>query len=178
MRNIYLISLFFLLAPRLLPAQTFKVFDNFSELEERILQAPNSTTLVINFWATWCAPCVEELPHFDALHQKYANSNFEVLLVSLDMKSRLEKTLVPFLEKHKLKPEIILLADQYADGWIPQIHESWEGPIPVTLLVRGEQREFFPEQFENFSQLEAFVLNFIKKSSKPLEVDTKNDGTR
>lgn len=177
MRNLYAILLSLLLAPTLLPAQTFRVFDNFSELEERIQQAKNTTTLVINFWATYCPPCVEELPYFNELHCKYAGSNFEVLLVSLDLKTRLEKTLVPFLEKHKLKPEVILMTDQNGDGWIPKVDETWQGPIPVTLLVRGTERAFYAEKFENFAQLEAFVLNFIHKVTKQPS-DTEDKGSR
>lgn len=177
MRNIYALVLSLLLAPDLLPAQTFRVFDNFSELEERIQQAKSTTTLVINFWATYCTPCIEELPYFNELHQKYAGSNFEVLLVSLDLKTRLEKTLVPFLEKNKLKPEIILLSDQDGDNWIPKVDPDWDGPIPVTLLVRGNERAFYSEKFESYAQLEAFVLNFIHNMRKQ-PADPEDKGSR
>jgi thiol-disulfide isomerase/thioredoxin len=170
MRNFYFIGLFTLLVPCLLPGQSFKVFDNFSELEERIKQTKSTTTLVINFWATWCSPCVKELPYFNELHRKYAGSDVEVILVSLDMKSRLDKTLVPFLKKNKLMPEVILLSDQDADAWIPLIYEDWEGTIPATVLVHGDQRELFQEQFESYAELETYIFNFLKKIGKPIPV--------
>ena len=157
-------------------AQAFTVCDSFSELEARIQKAGDQTTLVLNFWATWCAPCVEELPYFEKLHQRYASSEFEVILVSLDFKSQLEKRFLPFLEKRQLKPEIILLADQDADSWIPKVHPDWEGPIPATVVIRGDQRALFPDQFANYQQLETFVFDFVKKTGKAICLGSK--GTR
>ena len=71
-------------------AQEFAVYDSLPQLASRIQQAGNST-LVVNFWATWCKPCVEELPCFEELRKKYAEQNVQILLVSLDFKSQLEK---------------------------------------------------------------------------------------
>lgn len=166
MRNLYLISFICFLAPCVLRGQSFTVYDSFPQLEARIHQLSKKTTVVINFWATWCGPCVEELPCFDELHQKFAGPDFEVWLVSLDFKSRLEKQFIPFLEKKHLKPEVILLADQDADSWIPKMHPNWEGTLPATVIIRGSQRALFPEQFENYEQLEAFVLSFLKTVQK------------
>ena len=164
MRNLFLVSFFCFLALGALRGQAYTVFDRFSDLEARIQALSCKTTVVINFWATWCGPCVEELPCFDDLHQKYDGPNFEVWLVSLDFKSRLEKQFIPFLEKKQLKPEVILLADQDADNWIPKMHPDWEGTLPATVVLRGGRRALYPEQFENFEELEAFVLSFLKKT--------------
>jgi thiol-disulfide isomerase/thioredoxin len=152
------------------------VYDNFSELEERIKQVDDQTTLVLNFWATWCSPCVEELPSFDELQLKHAKSDFQVILVSLDFKSKLEKSFIPFLEERQLKPEVALLADQDADTWIPKIHPNWEGTIPATIVIRGNQRSLFSEKFQNYDELESFVLNFVNKVQKATCVGSK--GTR
>lgn len=176
MRNIYFLFLLFLLAPCVARGQTFRVIDSFSELEERIAQVKSNTTLVINFWATWCSPCVEELPSFEALNQKYGDSSFQVILVSLDFKSRLERNFIPFLEKHRLQPEVILLADPDADSWIPKIHPNWEGTLPATVVIRGGDRALFPEQFNTYEELESFVMNFINKVQKGISGGSK--GTR
>ncbi len=176
MRIFYLVSILVVLAPCLLRGQGFKIYDSFSDLEERITQAGPNTTLVINFWATWCAPCVAELPDFDVLHQNYAGANFQVLLVSLDFKSRLEKTVIPFLEKRRMKPEVVLLADQDADNWIPRVHPNWDGAIPATVVIRGGERALFPGQFENYEELEKFVFDFLKTVRKAAHVGC--EGTR
>ncbi|MBK6933115.1 MAG: redoxin domain-containing protein [Saprospirales bacterium] len=176
MRNLYLISTLFFLATCMLRGQAFTVYDSFSELEDRIREVDHNTTLVINFWATWCGPCVEELPCFEELHRNYASADFQVLLVSLDFKSRLEQKFIPFLEKHQLKPEVVLLADQDADNWIPKIHPDWQGALPATVVLRGGQRALFPEKFEHYEDLEAFVLNFVKSVRKATNMGCK--GTR
>lgn len=176
MRNICFILFLWMLAPCVLRGQAFTIYNNFSELEERIDQLKSNTTLVINFWATWCAPCVEELPSFEKLYQKHADSNFQVILISLDFKSRLEKNFIPFLEKYQLKPEVALLADQDGDNWIPKIHPNWEGTLPATVVIRGSDRALFPEQFQTFEDLENFVMNFVNKVQKGIIKGSK--GTR
>jgi thiol-disulfide isomerase/thioredoxin len=168
MRIVYTLSLFLvLLAPRVLNAQVFKIYDNFSELEERIAQAKGNTLLVINFWATFCKPCVKELPYFNELHHKYASSDFEVILVSLDFKSQLEKKFIPFLRSTPLAPEIILMSDQNTDGWIPRVQPDWNGTIPVTLLVRGAERDFHEGEFESYTDLENFIQRFFERIGEP-----------
>ena len=176
MRNLYLIFFLCLLAPCVARGQTFTVYDSFSDLEERLNQVEDNTTLVINFWATWCKPCVEELPIFDQLFLKHADSNFQVILVSLDFKSRLEKSFIPFLEKHQLQPELALLADQNGDSWIPKIHPNWEGTLPATVVIRGGSRALYAEQFSSYEELENFVVNFVIKVQKGISMGSK--GTR
>ena len=78
-------------------AQSFTVYDSMPQLESRIENAKD-TTLVINFWATWCKPCIEELPCFEELRERYIGQNVLVILVSLDFKSQLEKKFIPFLK--------------------------------------------------------------------------------
>ena len=58
-------------------------------------------TYVINFWATWCAPCVKELPYFEEVNKEFKDKNTEVILVSLDFPSQIESKLKPYLKKIK-----------------------------------------------------------------------------
>src|SRR5690606_36068389 len=97
------------------------VFDTFKQFQKEILNVENDTqTVVINFWATWCKPCVEELPHFESLNQKYKNEGVKLMLVSLDSKKDHAK-LVDFVEKRSLKTEIIHLADNKYNSWIDKV---------------------------------------------------------
>ena len=66
------------------------------------LELEGSKTYVVNFWATWCAPCVKELPHFETLQENYPDS-VEVILVSLDFPHQYETKLKPFIQKHQLE---------------------------------------------------------------------------
>lgn len=164
--RLLIIPLACFLAATGLSAQSAKltVFDSLPQLEARINQAGNAT-IVVNFWATWCKPCVEELPSFEELRNRYANQNVQVILVSLDFKSHIEKKLIPFLKAQKLQSEVILFADQDANNWIPRVFEAWDGAIPATLVVKGAKRSFNLGQFNAYSDLESFVRPFIADSS-------------
>ncbi|MBW2960888.1 TlpA disulfide reductase family protein [Mesonia aestuariivivens] len=130
---------------------------NFNQLEA---QLPNDEdkTYIVNFWATWCAPCVEELPYFTKLNKE--ENNVEVILVSLDMPNMKESQLLPFVEKNNINAKVILLDDPRSNNWIPKVDENWDGAIPATLLYNTKNREFYPEKFDTYQELLEEVEKF------------------
>ena len=115
---------------------------------EKLMSSSKDTVYVINFWATWCKPCIEELPYFEEAHTFYATSNVRILLVSLDMPSELERTLLPFIQRKKLQSEIVLLNEPDPNIWIDKIESTWTGSLPATLIFNGssKKRMFFEKQ--------------------------------
>ena len=105
-------------------------------------------TYVINFWATWCAPCVKELPHFEEVNKELKYKNTEVILVSLDFPSQIESKLKPYLKKNKIKSKVILLDDSKMNTWVPKVSEQWDGGIPATLIVNASNYNFYPKPFK------------------------------
>ena len=105
-------------------------------------------TYVINFWATWCAPCVKELPYFEEVNKQSKDNNTEVILVSLDFPSQMESKLKPYLKKNKIKSRVILLDDSKINTWVPKVSERWDGGIPATLIVNSLNYNFYPKPFE------------------------------
>jgi len=104
------------------------------------------TVYVINFWATWCAPCVQELPVFNQIHQRYAGKPVKVLLVSLDFKEDYPMRLGTFLQRKRILPPVVWLSDTNPNEFVPRVDESWEGSIPATLIVQtGKQYRKFVE---------------------------------
>lgn len=93
------------------------------------------TLYIINFWATWCAPCVQELPEFNKLQKKYEGRPVKVLLVSLDFKTDYPNKLAVFLQRKNIMPEVVWLSDTNPNDFIPKIENSWEGSIPATVIV-------------------------------------------
>ena len=105
-------------------------------------------TYVINFWATWCAPCVKELPYFDEVNEELKDQNTEVILVSLDFPSQIETKLKPYLKRNKIKSRVILLDDSKMNTWVPKVSEQWDGGIPATLIVNASNYNFYPKPFK------------------------------
>lgn len=131
---------------------------NFSQLEPYL--RPSSDKIhVVNFWATWCAPCVKELPYFEALHHKYKD-RVEVILVNLDYPTQYESRLKPFLKKHKLASKVLVLNDPDMNVWAAKIDPKWDGAIPVTLIYDKNNWRFFDQTFDG-KTLELEVLNFL-----------------
>jgi len=132
---------------------------NYKELEP-YLTKNDDKTYIVNFWATWCAPCVKELPYFEKINKEYASQNVEVLLVSLDFPNQVKSRLVPFLEKRNLQSDVVLLDDSNEDYWIRQIDESWSGAIPATIIYNKNNRKFYEQSFD-YETLENELKQFL-----------------
>ena len=128
-----------LLAPTLATAQTVQPI-KYTDLAKRLDQ-PSDTTYVVNFWATWCAPCIKELPNFEQLNAVYANEKVKVLLVSMDTPTLLEKKVVPFVQKRELKSEVLLMNEQDPNAWLNKLDKKWSGAIPYTLIVNTKKNQ-------------------------------------
>tara|TARA_R110002049_G_scaffold285266_3_gene466096 strand:+ start:597 stop:1142 length:546 start_codon:yes stop_codon:yes gene_type:complete len=127
---------------------------------KKFLNKKDNTIYVINFWATWCAPCVKELPSFEKLNEKYANKNVKVILVSLDFPHLYEKKLKPFIINNKLKSKVIALDDADMNTWIPQVDASWSGSIPASIIYKNDTSKFFEQSF-SFEELEIELKPFL-----------------
>ena len=126
---------------------------------EPYLNLESSKTYVVNFWATWCAPCVKELPHFEALQENY-KEDVEVILVSLDFPHQYETKLKPFIQKHQLQSKIVVLDDPDMNAWIPKVNPQWDGAIPVTLIYNTSKRLFYNRTF-TYDELESELKTFF-----------------
>lgn len=127
---------------------------------EPIFNKSDDTTYVINFWATWCLPCVKELPYFEQLNEKYKDQKVKVILVSMDMPRKVETALIPFVKKKKLQAEVIHLDDPDANAWIEKVDKNWSGAIPATIIYNNKERKFYERSF-TYEELEKELLSII-----------------
>lgn len=128
---------------------------NFEQLKP-LLHHQNDTLYVVNFWATWCAPCIQEVPYFEQIGQKYKDKKVKVLMVSMDFPNQLESRVIPFIEKQNMKNEVVLLDDPRQNKWIPQVDEEWTGALPATLIYKKGHRQFYQKEF-TFDELEEII---------------------
>jgi len=140
------VCLLFILVPvNLLQAQNSVPVVGFSDLEKS-LNSNSDTVYVINFWATWCAPCRKELPEFERIHKSFSHEKVKVLLVSLDFPNQAEKSLKNFLVSNAITAQVILLNEPDANSWIDKVDPSWSGALPATLIYRKNERKFFEKE--------------------------------
>lgn len=131
-----------------------------NDLDARIKQGKD-TVYVVNFWATWCAPCVKELPNFEKLNATYKNQKLKVILISIDFKSKLAKVVKPFVLKNGLKSEVFLLNEKSEQEFIDRVSKKWSGVLPSTLVINPLKgtRNFYEQEF-TFDELEkTYIIN-------------------
>jgi thiol-disulfide isomerase/thioredoxin len=115
---------------------------------EEILAANEDQLHVVNFWATWCPPCVTELPYFEKLSQEFRGKGVKFILISLDFPSQIDSKLIPFLKKNKVTADVRVMTNLDYNSWIDKVDGNWQGNIPVTLFFNNARsiRYFHPSE--------------------------------
>jgi len=144
MRYSFVFIFCFLLISSESNAQT--VTDIDSDGLEAITSNLNDTTYVVNFWATWCSPCVKEIGYFEELHRQFNSSNVKVILVNLDFPNQVDRRVRPFLKNKEITAEVLLMTDLDYNAWIDRVDPSWSGAIPATLIYNKEKRVFLEKE--------------------------------
>jgi thiol-disulfide isomerase/thioredoxin len=127
----------FLLTSVLSYSQSIPVW-KIEDLENRV-KNNSDTTYIVNFWATWCMPCIKELPDFDTINAVYSKNKIKVILVSLDFKEDLEKKVKPFIKNKKVQSEVVILDEVNGNYFIPKVSAAWSGAIPATWIVNTKK---------------------------------------
>jgi thiol-disulfide isomerase/thioredoxin len=138
------------------------------ELEAFIKNSEKPT--VVNFWATFCKPCIEEIPHFQKLVRQYEKDSVQLLLVSLDLKEMYPEKIKTFAEKFKFNEPIIFLDETNADIFCPAVDEKWSGAIPASLFINNKTgyRKFFEQEMsEQKFETELKSLVAVSANKKP-----------
>ena len=127
-------------------------FEKFEDFEKEVILAANpDEKVIINFWSTWCKPCIEELPYFEQITTQHPD--VKVILVSLDFKNQIEKKLIPFVEKNQLKSTVVALLDGKYNSWIDKVNPEWSGAIPGTLFLNGGKRAFYEKSYHSKEEI-------------------------
>ena len=141
-----------------LKAQEVQII-NFDGLKN-LLSPQDDVTYVVNFWATWCRPCIEELPEFEKVNREYDSEKLKVILVAVE--DDLEKVR-NFIAKKGIQSEVKLLEEPNANKWIPVVDKDWEGEIPVTLVLNHQKNK---RSFHLGKLTEEELKKMIEESAK------------
>jgi thiol-disulfide isomerase/thioredoxin len=127
------------------------------KIDELMKMIDTSTTpLVVNFWASWCGPCIREIPWFEKNVAAMASKKVKMVLVSIDFPEDYPKEIAAFVKKNGYRSEVIWLNETNADEFCAKIDKSWEGAIPVTLMVNNKKkyRQFYNQQLPEAKLIE------------------------
>lgn len=136
------------------------LYENYDDLAP-VFEHKNDTTYLINFWATWCKPCVEELPYIEQLHDDFAGQKLSIILVSLDFPDQIDKKLIPFIREHQLRSQVVALLDGDYNAWIDRVEPAWGGAIPISIVYNAEKRVFIDKPIKKYEDLKAIVSSFF-----------------
>lgn len=144
MKTTIILLLFLVLTSQETGGQDMVEIDSEQLLE--LTSLDTDTTYVINFWATWCSPCIKEIGYFQELFQASQDKKLKVILVSLDFPDRSETQLLPFLRERSIKAPVRLMTDLDYNSWINLVDSSWSGAIPATLIYNRDKRIFLEQE--------------------------------
>jgi thiol-disulfide isomerase/thioredoxin len=146
MKKIFLLGLLVMMGV-VAKSQSTASIKKVSINDVKAMMDTSTVPMIVNFWATWCGPCVREIPYIDSLIQAKGNK-VRLLLVSLDFPEMYPRQLTAFVKKQGYKGDVVFLKETNADYFCPIIDKKWTGAIPVSVLVNNKKniREFYGMQ--------------------------------
>ncbi|HXU27625.1 MAG TPA: TlpA disulfide reductase family protein [Bacteroidia bacterium] len=123
----------------------------YAQLKEQGEFKNNDTLYVVNFWATWCGPCVKEMPFFEESSKVFANQKVKIVYVCLNSVKELAGV-ESFVKAKKIQNQVLLLNESNPNNWIDKVDSGWSGAIPATVMYKGGDKVFFKEG--GFTQVE------------------------
>ncbi len=124
---------------------------------QQIVQGEKDQIQVINFWATWCAPCVRELPLLEKLTKDHADVRVRLVSMDMDLDPNPDKVR-KFATRKKIQSQVLILNERNPNQWIEKIDKGWSGALPATLVVnnRNGKRKFIERELHE-GELEKLI---------------------
>jgi thiol-disulfide isomerase/thioredoxin len=125
--------------------------------------AASKTPLIINFWASYCSPCIKEIPFFEEIVAKNKSTGVRLLLVSLDLRDAYPAKIQAMSKKLNFSSAVVWLDETNADYFCPKVDTAWSGGIPSSLFINNQKgyRKFFETELTRV-QFEAELKKMIQ----------------
>lgn len=104
----------------------------------RVREMARGKVVLMNLWATWCTPCVEEFPALMRLRRVYGGKGFDVIFVSVDNRRKSEVEVLRFLRRMRVDFETYIKDTRDDEGFINAVHPEWSGDLPASFLYNTE----------------------------------------
>jgi thiol-disulfide isomerase/thioredoxin len=143
-------------------SQSALQYSQFADLQSNILK-DKEHIIVLNFWATWCKPCVAELPDFEKIQVELKANNVQVILANLDFHSKTEAVVPEFITRKNIQSNVVHITDQDPNDWVGKVDDTWSGSIPATVIYyKGEKKWFFEGQTD-YETLKSIIYKYIQQ---------------
>ncbi|GEP93821.1 TlpA family protein disulfide reductase [Chitinophaga cymbidii] len=151
----------------------FLMFFSFPALSQEVTRVPVSglekllhhpdTALVVNLWATWCGPCIKEIPHFEKQARLLKGQKVKFIFLSLDMEDAYPQKIRQFARRYKIHSPVYWLDESNANKYAAHIDPRWEGSIPATIFIHaGKGYRKFVEGGISEAELKEEVSRLMK----------------
>jgi thiol-disulfide isomerase/thioredoxin len=161
----FLFTLMFAFTFSFSDAQEIKKW-KLDDMKEMIASTDKPT--ILNFWASFCKPCLEEMPYFQELAKKYEEKGVQLILVNLDSRDWYPNKLQALAKKRKITAPIVFLDETDADLFCPAVDPSWSGAIPASIFINNKTgyKKFFEDQLSR-EELEKQISLMLAEVATP-----------
>jgi len=133
MKQFFIAILACLILAGLTHGQDIKPISKTDDIKS-IMDANKGKVVLLNFWATWCKPCVKEFPDLVKLQNNYKDKGFVLVFISADMPEEIKSKVTPFLNQEKVDFTTYYIGSDKPEDIINYVDKDWQGAIPSTYI--------------------------------------------
>src|SRR5439155_14717415 len=145
-------------------AEPVKISPIDAEAVKVLAKNDSQKLLLINVWATWCGPCVNELPELVTMNRMYRKRPFELITISMDDPNKKDQALAMLTKLHVSATNYIFNSDK-RDALVEALDKEWPGPVPYTLLIAPGGKVIYRQTGEfDAMELKKAIVGYIGRT--------------
>jgi thiol-disulfide isomerase/thioredoxin len=104
------------------------------------IDAEKGNVVVMNFWATWCPPCVQEMPEFAKFWHEHEGKGVKFFSVSADYAGSKDEVVAPFMNSYEIPFPVRIMAVDNPDELTKVLELDWDGALPATFIYGPDSK--------------------------------------